>query len=164
MICSNSGRPQGRPLFIRQTSAPEPLERGPIVERISPCAKFGDALGGDLQQAHIGASVYQRKPTRMPQLMRMRLETKTRCSAGPPDQLGDAACCERRAALADKDGICCRRFPPETPRGAQFRHPRPAAAWASAPRPDQPGAERDDVAGGETHPDHGGGLYGAHRV
>jgi len=34
---------------------------------------------------------------------------------------------------------------------------RPAAARALAPRPDQPGAERDDVARGKAHPDHGGG-------
>jgi hypothetical protein len=38
----------------------------------------------------------------------------------------------------------------------------PLTVWGA--RPNQPRAERDDVAGGETHPDHGGGLHRANRA
>ncbi len=52
-----------------------------------------------------------------------------------------------------------------TPRlSALYSLSRQAAARASAPRPDQSGAERYDVAGGKAHPDHGGGLHRAHGV
>jgi hypothetical protein len=37
-------------------------------------------------------------------------------------------------------------------------------ALASAPRPNQSGAECDDVAGSQAHPDHGRGLHRAHGV
>src|SRR6266404_1585986 len=39
------------------------------------------------------------------------------------------------------------------PRRPQCTH---GCGEPSASRPNQPGAERDDVAGSETHPDHGG--------
>jgi hypothetical protein len=58
----------------------------------------------------------------------------------------------RRATLRSSG----RGIDPE--RGAR-RHRYRSAPAASAPRPDQPGAERDDVAGGKTHPDHGRRLH-----